>query len=326
MLGRMDIGFGLPVAGGWATPENVVTVARHAEELGYRTLWSFQRLLVPEGKRLAPTYHSVLDPVVALAFAAGTTERIGLGTAIVNAPFTAPAVLGQQLATLDVLSRGRLLAGLGLGWIPGEFTAAGVAFERRGARFEEYLRCLDAVWGPDPVAFEGEFYHVEPSSVLPKPVQRPRPPVLIGGDAPRALERAGRLADGWISRSTFDLTKLRPAVDAVRTAAEKAGRDPDALRFVCRGVVVVGERTGPLTGTLEQVKADFPALEEQGITEVFVDLNFDPAVGAIGSDAAAGLRHALTVLDALAPEAGGAGGQLGGAPEKTLRDPGHWTS
>ncbi|SHM73546.1 TIGR03619 family F420-dependent LLM class oxidoreductase [Cryptosporangium aurantiacum] len=297
----MDIGFGLPVAGGWATPENTITVARHAEELGYRTLWSFQRLLVPDAQPLPPQYLSVLDPLVALAYAAGTTERIGLGTAIVNAPFTAPAVLGQQLATLDVLSRGRLLAGLGLGWLPAEFAAAGVPFERRGARFEEYLRCLDAVWGPDPVAFEGEFYRIEPSTVLPKPVQRPRPPVLIGGDAPRALERAGRLADGWISRSTFDLTKLGPAVTTVRTAAEKAGRDPDALRFVCRGVVLVGERKGLLTGSLDEIKADLPVLEEQGITEVFVDLNFDPAVGSVDVDAAVALRHALTVLDALAP-------------------------
>ncbi|GAA3384802.1 TIGR03619 family F420-dependent LLM class oxidoreductase [Cryptosporangium minutisporangium] len=297
----MDIGFGLPVAGGWATPQNAVTVARHAEELGYRTLWSFQRLLVPDAQPLPPQYTSVLDPLVALAFAAGTTERIGLGTAIVNAPFTAPAVLGQQLATLDVLSRGRLLAGLGLGWLPAEFGAAGVPFERRGARFEEYLRCLDAVWGPDPVAFEGEFYRIESSTVLPKPVQRPRPPILIGGDAPRALDRAGRLADGWISRSTFDLTKLGPAVTAVRTAAERAGRDPDALRFVCRGVVIVGERKGLLTGSLEQVENDLPVLEEQGITEVFVDLNFDPAVGSVDVEPGTALRHALTVLDALAP-------------------------
>jgi probable F420-dependent oxidoreductase len=297
----MDIGFGLPVAGGWATPENVVTVARRAEELGYRTLWSFQRLLVPDAQPLPPQYRSVLDPVVALAFAAGVTERIGLGTAIINAPFTSPAVLGQQLATLDVLSRGRLLAGLGLGWLPAEFGAADVSFERRGARFEEYLHCLDAVWGPDPVAFEGEFYRVEPSTVLPKPVQRPRPPVLLGGDAPRALERAGRLADGWISRSTFDLTKLGPAVDTVRNAARKAGRDPDSLRFVCRGVVIVGARQGLLTGTLDQVKADLPKLEEQGVTEMFVDLNFDPAVGSVDVDAAVALRHALTVLDALAP-------------------------
>ena len=297
----MDVGFGLPVSGAWATPENVVTVARHAEELGYSTLWSFQRLLVPIEETMAPVYASVLDPVVALAFAAGVTHRTGLGTAIVNAPFLPPVVLAKQLATLDVLSRGRLLAGLGLGWIPEEFTAAGVSYPRRGDRMEEYLRCLDALWGPDPVAFDGEFYQVPAARVRPKPVQRPRPPVLLGGSAPRALERAGRLADGWISASRFPLDQLSAAIGAVRDGAEKAGRDADALRQVCRGVVVVGPRKRPLTGTLDEIRADLPGLAAQGVTEVFVDLNFDPAVGHPDADPRAALRHALTVLDALAP-------------------------
>jgi probable F420-dependent oxidoreductase len=301
MLARMDVGFGLPVSGAWATPGNVVTVARQAEELGYRTLWSFQRLLVPVEEKMAPVYASVLDPLVALGFAAGITERIQLGTAIVNAPFLAPAVLAKQLATLDILSRGRLLAGLGLGWIPEEFAAAGVAYARRGARMEEYLHCLNAIWGPDPVAFEGEFYQVPASSVQPKPVQQPRPPVLLGGGAPRALERAGRLADGWISASRFPLTELGNAVRTVKDAAAAAGRDPDALRLVCRGVVVVGPRKGLLTGSLDEIRADLPALASQGITEVFADLNFDPAVGAPDVDPGAALRHALTVLEALAP-------------------------
>jgi probable F420-dependent oxidoreductase len=295
----MDLGFGLPVSGGWATPENVVTVARRAEELGYSTLWTFQRLLVPESASLPPVYTSVLDPVVTLAYAAAFTERVELGTAIVNAPFLAPVVLAKQLATLDVLARGRALAGLGLGWAREEFAAVGVPFERRGARAEEYLRCLDAIWADDPVRFDGEFYQVPPSTILPKPVRRP--PVLLGGDAPAALDRAGRMADGWISRSRFDLRELGPAVARVRTAAERAGRDPEALRFVCRGVAVVGPRTRLLTGTLDEIRGDFPALAAQGITEAFVDLNFDPAVGHPDVDAADALRHALEVLTALAP-------------------------
>lgn len=297
----MDVGFGLPVSGAWATPENVVTVARHAEELGYQTLWSFQRLLVPVTETMAPVYASVLDPVVALGFAAGITHRIGLGTAIVNAPFLPPAVLGKQLATLDLLSRGRLLAGLGLGWVPEEFAAAGVPYPRRGDRMEEYLRCLDAIWGPDPVSFDGEFYQVPASTMRPKPVQRPRPPVLLGGSAPPALERAGRLADGWISASRFPLDRLAEAIGVVKGAAEKAGRDAGALRFFCRGVVVVGRRKGLLTGALDEIRADLPVLAAQGVTEVFVDLNFDPAVGHPEADPGTALRHALTVLDALAP-------------------------
>ncbi len=297
----MDIGFALPVSGAWATPGNVVEVARRAEELGYASLWTFSRLLVPEAARLPPVYASVLDPVVTLASAAAVTERVRLGTAIVNMPFQPPVVLAGQLATLDVLSAGRVDAGLGLGWVPEEFEAAGVPFERRGARAEEYLACLRALWGPDPVEFAGKFYRVPRSSVLPKPVQRPHPPLLLGGGAPAALARIGRLADVWISASRFDPARLGQYVEPVRQAARDAGRDPAGLRFVCRGVVRAGERTGPLTGSLGQVRADLPGLAAQGITEVFVDLNFDLAVGSPDVEPEVAMARAREVLEALAP-------------------------
>ncbi|MPV36340.1 LLM class F420-dependent oxidoreductase [Georgenia subflava] len=297
----MDVGFALPVSGSWATPGNVLEVARRAESLGYASLWTFQRLLVPVGRPTAAVYTSVLDPVVVLGHAAAVTERVRLGTAIVNVPYVAPAVLAKQLVTLDVLSSGRLDVGLGLGWSRPEFEATGAPFERRGARAEEYLACLRALWGPDPVAFSGRFYQVPPSVVAPKPVQRPGPPILLGGDAPRALERIGRFADGWISSSRADPAALRGPVDTVREAAVRAGRDPDRMRFVCRGVVRDVPRSGPLTGTLEEVRADLPRLAAQGVTEVFVDLNFDPSVGDPDADAAASMRRAHEVLEALAP-------------------------
>ncbi|MFH5821686.1 TIGR03619 family F420-dependent LLM class oxidoreductase [Georgenia sp. AZ-5] len=297
----MDVGFALPVSGAWATPANVAAVARRAEALGYASLWTFQRLLFPEPGSLPPVYASVLDPVVALGYAAAVTDRIRLGTAIVNMPYLAPAVLAKQMATLDVLSGGRLDVGLGLGWSREEFAAVGVSYERRGARAEEYLACLRALWGPDPVAFDGEFYRVPPSRAQPKPVQRPGPPVLLGGDAPRALRRVGRLADGWISSSRADLTALAERIGTVRAAARAAGRDPDILRFVCRGVVRGGDRTGPLTGSLEEVAADLAGLAAQGVTEVFVDLNFDPLVGRPDADPEAAMRRASAVLEALAP-------------------------
>src|SRR3954462_1130215 len=108
-MAAMDIGFGLPVSGAWATPGNITEIARRAEQFGYRTLWSFQRLFGPETQQLPPAYSSVLDPLLPLAFAAAATERIALGTAIVNLPYQAPAVLANQLATLDVLTAGRLV-------------------------------------------------------------------------------------------------------------------------------------------------------------------------------------------------------------------------
>lgn len=297
----MRMGFGLPVSGGWATPDNLREIAQGAEELGYSTLWSFQRLFVAEAVPLPPAYASVLDPLVPLGFAAAVTDRIRLGTAIVNMPYQAPTVLAKSLATLDVLSRGRLVAGLGLGWSPEEFASVGVPYERRGARAVEYLAALRAAWGPDPVAFDGDFYTVPAASVLPKPVQQPGLPVLLGGTAPRALARAGALADGWISSSRADPATLHESVDAVRAGAREAGKDADALEFVCRGVVLDAPRTGPLTGSLDEVRADLPSLAGQGITETFVDLNFDPTVGHPDVAPETAMRRAREVLEALAP-------------------------
>src|SRR3954467_4150453 len=144
----MQIGFGIPVAGSWATPDNQVRVAQRAEELGYASLWTFQRLLYPEkpeSERWAPAYQSVVDPLITLGFLAGQTSRIRLGVAILNAPFFSPILLAKQLATIDNVSHGRLDAGLGLGWAPEEYAAAGASFERRGRRMEDFIRCLDAV-------------------------------------------------------------------------------------------------------------------------------------------------------------------------------------
>ena len=146
----LTLGFGLPVAGSWARPEHVAMFARRAEELGYGSLWTFQRLLAPADAEMPPQYRSVLDPVVPLAYAAAVTERVRLGTAIVNAPFYPPAILAKELTTVDVLSGGRLDVGLAVGWVPEEFTAAGVSAERRGARTGEVHRLPAGALGGRP--------------------------------------------------------------------------------------------------------------------------------------------------------------------------------
>ena len=314
------LGFGLPVSGSWATPGTMLRVARRAEELGYASLWSFQRVLYPAGALDPaddaahpssrpvddPSYRAVLDPVVALSYVAGHTDRIGLGTATVCAPFTPPALLAKAMTSLDVLSGGRLTIGLGIGWMRQEYAAAGVPFERRGARMEEYLRCLQALWTQDPVEFDGEFYAVPRSHVGPPPVQRPHPPVLLGGTAEPALRRAGRLAQGWISSSRQDLTRIGTSVETVRAGAREAGRDPEAVRILVRGLVDLvdtdaGRDRRPLHGTRAQVLDDLAALGGQGVTEVFFDLNFSPQVGSPDVDADEAIAYAVHVLEALAP-------------------------
>ncbi|PZG02313.1 TIGR03619 family F420-dependent LLM class oxidoreductase [Micromonospora deserti] len=301
----MEVGFAPPVSGSWATPANMIHVARRAELLGYHSLWTFQRLLAPADLGWSETYHSVQDPLTTLAFLAAHTTRIRLGVAVLNMPFLSPVVLAKQTATLDILAGGRLDVGLGLGWSDEEYQATGASRHRRGRRAAEFVTVLRSLWQDDIVAHRGEFYQVPPTRMEPKPVQRPHPPILLGGQAPAALRRAGRLADGWISGSQADLNGIADAIATVRTAAADAGRDPGSLRFVCRGAVKV-RRAGsadrePLTGTLAHIRSDLGRLAEAGVTELFVDLNFDPEIGSPSANAQASLRRADEVLDALAP-------------------------
>jgi probable F420-dependent oxidoreductase len=298
----VKIGFALPVSGSWATPDNVVHIARRAEELGYDSLWTFQRLLSDVDGAWGEVYRRVTDPLVTLGFVAAITERIRLGVAVINMPFTTPIQLAKQAATVDILSRGRLDLGVGLGWVDQEYVASGVTKERVGRRGEDFVAALKALWTDAVVSHDGEFYQVPPARAEPKPVQSPHPPILIGGAAPAALRRAGRIADGWVSSSRVDLRALGESVAVVRQGASEAGRDPDALRFICRAVVKVREAVGDgLTGPLDHIRAQLPALADQGITEVFVDLNFDPEIGSPDADPAASRSRADDVLTALAP-------------------------
>ena len=306
MTATPALGLGLPVSGAWATPGTMTRFARQAEELGYASLWTFQRLLRPVGTDLGTGHDGALDPLLSLALVAGHTERVRLGTATVCAPFTPPVVLAKAVATLDVLSGGRAVAGVGIGWMPQEYEAAGVPFSRRGERMEEYLHHLVAIWTQDPVELTGEFHSLPRSHVPPRPVQRPRPPLLVGGTAPAALRRAGRLADGWICSSRHDLTDLARHVATVRAGAKEAGRDPDAVQVLVRVVPeLVDEDPGPgrapFHGTREQLLDDLVAVGEQGATEVFLDLNLSPHVTGPGVDIGAGAAYADRVVDALAP-------------------------
>jgi probable F420-dependent oxidoreductase len=309
-MAAMLLGFGVPVSGAWATPGNQGRIVRRAEELGYRSAWAFQRLLVPAEREPDPrsgmeVYRSVLDPVVSLAHLAGHTSRIRLGVAVLNMPFFSPVLIAKQLASLDVVAGGRLDVGLGLGWSRVEFAASGVPYARRGARGEEFLRVLRALWTDDLVEFHGDFYQVPPARMEPKPLQRPHPPVLLGGGAGAALRRAGRVADGWISASRADLRHIDQPIAVVKGAAERAGRDPEALRFVCRGPARLGPAGAagrrPLTGSAAEVRGDLDDLRAQGVTEVFLDLNWDPEVGSPDADPAAAVRRAEETLEALAP-------------------------
>jgi probable F420-dependent oxidoreductase len=304
----MKLGFSLPLAGPWATPENQVLIAQRAESLGYHSLWVFQRLLYairPQndypplpGQPWPKSFERVMDPLVSLAFVAGVTTRIRLGTSVLIMPYYTPVMLAKQLATLDVLSRGRLDVGLGIGWSMDEYEAVGVPYKARGRRADEFLRCLKAIWTEDPVEFSGEFYRVPRSKVEPKPVQRPHPPITIGGYGPTVIQRAVS-CDGF-NGGNVPLQQVAPLVSDIKAAAEKAGRDPATLQIVSRGSFQLhaspqGKDRRPLWGSLEEIREDVGRYAEAGLTELFLEANFDPR--------GATLERALEVMDALAPGA-----------------------
>jgi len=179
---------------------------------------------------------------------------------------------------------------------------------RRGARASEYVAVLRHLWADGRSEFSGEFYEVPPSSVEPKPAQPGGPPILLGGLARAALERAGRVADGWVTSSRTDLSRIAEGISVIREAAKEAGRDPDAIRIICRGVVRAGaEVPGPeggrllLSGSHDQIREDTRWLAGQGVTEIFYDLNWDPLVGSPDADPAAAAARAAELLVALAP-------------------------
>jgi probable F420-dependent oxidoreductase len=307
------VGIGAPVSGAWATPRNLTRFAREAESLGYRSLWTFQRLLVPDGSDMAPVYRSVLDPLVSLGYAAAVTSAIRLGVAVLNHPFASPLLMAKQAATVDVLSGGRLDLGLGIGWLQEEFTGSGAVMARRGPRTAEYVAALRSLWSAEGVTrFSGEHYEIPAGRQDPPPVQgqgtsRPGPPVILGGMSRPAIERAGRIADGWVTASAANLPDIGSLAAVVQEAAASIGRGP--LRIICRGVIRAGDevtspRTGErllLSGSFEQIRADVAWLGTQGVTEVFYDLNWDPAIGAPDADPGAATERAAMLMEALAP-------------------------
>jgi probable F420-dependent oxidoreductase len=280
---NMELGVALPTSARYASVESILRIAQEAERLGYNSLWTYERLLYPtagitqpDGStwQLPEPYKSVYEPIETLSFVAALTQRVRLGTSIVNAPFQSPILLGRRFATLDRLSNGRAIAGLGQGWMPQEFATSNVSPKERGKRIEEYIQALRAIWGPDPVSFEGDFYHIPASIINPKPVQKGGIPILLGFNTPAALKRAARLADILNPiASTFET--LESIVTTFLSVAQEVGRDPSALKVFVRANVPVTATPLPegkrpfLGGSPEQIAQDLTRVQKLKVDEVF---------------------------------------------------------
>lgn len=219
---------------------SAMEVCRTAEAAGFESLWGGEHVILPtridskypytaDGKIPAQPDTPIPDPLIWLAFAAAAAPTMRLGTCILIVPQRNPLVLAKELATLDQLSGGRVELGLGVGWLKEEFDALGVPWERRGARNDEYIAAMRALWAGPHAEFHGEFVDFEPVTCSPRPVQTSIP-VLVGGDTDAAINRAVRLADGYFP-GEGNLDRLAALITRLRQACEAAGRDPDSIEI-----------------------------------------------------------------------------------------------
>lgn len=290
----MKVGILLPQVTEHATKENVLYVAKEAEKEGLDSVWVFERLLwplkpqtpyvaTPDGS-LPTEYQNVLDPLETLTYVAGNTTKISLGTCLIDMLFHNPVVLARRFATLDVLSGGRAIAGLGIGWSKDEYEVSGVPYNQRGARADEFLQALKRIWTDDVVEFKGQFYNIPASRIGPKPVQKPHPPVLLGGFSPKVISRIVNYADGWLPIAGFGpLEQLEQAVGGLREGARKAGKDPSKIRaFVLSYPNVIDSSSNqqqrwPMTGTIDQIGSDIERIKAiEGVDHIIFGYAFSP--------------------------------------------------
>ena len=284
----MKLGVSVPNIGPVATPEAIKTVAKKAEAMGYNSLWTVERLLwpidpktpypvTPDGSLPEP-YKYNLDPLDVLTFAAAVTTKIRLGPSVLDIPYYNPVTLARRLSTIDILSKGRLNVGLGLGWSPDEMEATGADIKVRGARADEFIQVLKALWTTDPSEFHGKFFSLSKSHINAKPVQKPHPPIYIAAFAPAALKRVASMADGW-NPTGLSVEAMAQMFGAIKQMAEAAGRNPSKLKMIVRGNLVLRdkrvEKDRPIfIGTPDQIRQDIAACEKIGADEVFLELGF----------------------------------------------------
>jgi probable F420-dependent oxidoreductase len=196
--------------GGLCSPDSMERVVVSAEQLGYESVWTGEHVIMidpQEPPSPVPPESPMMDTVASLAFAAAKTERIKLGSGVLLLPQRDPIVLAKELAGVDVLSKGRLLFGLGVGYVQGEFEALGIPYEERGPRTTEHIEVLRTLWTQEKPVFDGRFTKFSGIQSHPMPIQKPHPPILVGGHSPPALRRAVAQGDGWYGCVGLEETK-----------------------------------------------------------------------------------------------------------------------
>lgn len=263
-----------------ATPEGIVETACKAEQLGFDAVLVNDHIIVGGPASIIESWGNTYDPLIVLSYVAARTTRIRLGLSVLIMPYRNPIATAKMIATLDQMSGGRVIAGVGSGWNEAEFAALGVPFQERGPRTDEYLRLWQACWSPSETSFHGRFFDFEGMHISPKPVQQPHPPIWIGGSSRPSLRRAAAFAQVWQPTPTplEELIKLRGYLSR---ACEKIGRQDvptTRMSFRVNFSQVTGDSPAPERatghGTPAQVAEDLQRYRQEAGVEAF-QINFN---------------------------------------------------
>jgi probable F420-dependent oxidoreductase len=293
----LKVGITLPQAGEQSTTGNIVRTVKTAEDEGFDSLWVFERLLwpispqtpyvaTPDGS-LPVEYQRVFDPLETLTFVAAKTNKITLGTSVIDILFHNPVVLARRFATLDVLSGGRAIAGLGIGWSKDEYQVSNIPFENKGKRADEFIQALKKIWTEDIVEFKGNYYNIPASKIGPKPIQKPHIPIFMGGFSPNTFKRIINYStNGWLGLIAGPLEYLENIIKSMNEMASKANKDPNEFKTILLTYPNIVEPKNeqltnesqrfPLTGTIDQIGNDIKRIKKIGVNHIVFGYNFLP--------------------------------------------------
>jgi probable F420-dependent oxidoreductase len=306
----MKIGFSLPHMGSIASADNITKAARFAESEGFDSIWVIDRILWPaEPQTPYPpspdgswpeVYQTVFDPISTLTYVAAITEKITLATGIIDMLYQNPLILANRLAALDNLSKGRLLLGFGNGHSKDEFDAAGVPFEKRGERADEFLQVLNKIWYNDTVEHKGKYYTIPKSVIGPKPYQQ-KIPIYLAGFTPKALGRIiSSNANGWVGIPQLGIDDFKQGQEQLRKAAQENGRDPNSIEYPILAFPEVSENDlgsdrQPMNGSIQQIAQDIKEFEKLGVNHINLVFDF----GSHAADLDKRLKYPKQILDAV---------------------------
>jgi probable F420-dependent oxidoreductase len=297
----LKVGITLPQAGEQSTKENIVRTAKTAEDEGFDSLWVFERLLWPINPQtpyvatsdgsLPVEYQNILDPLETLTYVAANTNKIALGTSVIDMLFHNPVILARRFATLDVLSEGRSIAGFGIGWSKDEYQVSNIPFQNRGKRADEFIQVLKKIWTDDVVEFKGKYYRIPASKIGPKPIQKPHPPIYLGGFSPNTFSRIVNYdTNGWLAVVGGSLEYIDNTIKSIKDIAMKSNKDPTNFKVILLAHLNIaldsksqstssttneGQRF-PFTGTIDQIGNDIKRIKQMDIDHIVFGYVFIP--------------------------------------------------